>query len=253
MFYWISKIFWALAQPLMAFTLLFALSVLFYRYAWAKCLLRITAVLFVICGVLPIGPLIVRALEIRAEIPQKLPEHIDGIIVLGGAVNAESSHQRGQVQANEWSERIFEMMRLSRTYPQAKVIYSGGAGNWHGEKIEEAAIVQKLLKDMGFHTKNFIFENKSRTTFENVEVSRNLVHPQAGENWLLITSAFHVPRAAAVFKKQGWDVIAYPSGFIENGPIEAWQFLDVSGNYWKLNVATKEILGIIAYKLSERI
>lgn len=253
MFFFASKIFWALAQPLTFLATVFLISLIFYKKCWGRRLGLIAAMAFVFCGFIPVGPFIIRYMESRADIPRNLPEHIDGIIILGGAVNAESSIIRNQVQLNEWSERIFEMMRLSRTYPQARVIYTGGAGSIHGQGYEEAEIVRNMLTDLHYPIKNFTFESKSRTTFENVENSKALVSPQAGENWLLVTSAFHILRSRAVFEKQGWKVIPYPAGFIENGEIEPWQFIDVSGNYWKLNVAAKEILGIIAYKLSGRI
>ena len=146
-----------------------------------------------------------------------------------------------------------KMMRLSHTYPQAKIVYSGGSGSIYGQEYREADLVQKMLSDMGFPLKHFIAENKSRTTYENVANSKALVQPQAGENWLLITSAFHMPRSTRVFEKQGWKIIPYPAGYIENDKLHAWHWFDVSGNYWKLNVAAKEMIGIIAYQLSGRI
>ena len=253
MFFFISKIFWAFAQPLTFLGLIFLIGLIFRHRVWGRTLLQSGAVIFILCGFLPIGPLIIRSLESRAVIPDQLPNKIDGIIVLGGAVNAESSSVLKQPQLNEWSERIFEMMRLSRTFPQAKVIYAGGAGSLHGQGYDESGIVRDMLKDINFPIQNFVFENKSRTTYENIINAKVLASPQPGDNWVLITSAFHIPRSKAVFLKQGWNVISYPAGFIENGSIEPWQFIDVSGNYWKLNVAAKEIMGIIAYKLSGRI
>ncbi len=253
MFFFVSKLFWAVAQPLTFIALCFLTGLAFYKKQCGRRLVVISAILFVLCGFLPVGPVLIRYLEAQAPMPQSLPAHIDGIIVLGGAVNAESSAARNQPQLNEWSERIFEMMRLSRTYPQARVIYTGGAGSLREQHFKESDIVRKMLTDLQFPIKNFIFEDSSRTTFENVNNSKTLVSPQAGENWLLVTSAFHMRRSLAVFEKQGWKVIPYPAGYIENDAIEPWQFVDVPGNYWKLNVAVKEILGIIAYKFSGRI
>ncbi|PZP56261.1 MAG: YdcF family protein [Micavibrio aeruginosavorus] len=253
MFFFLSKIFWILAQPLAFLGFLLLAGLLFYKKAAGKKILFAAALSFVFLGFLPVGPLLVQFLESRTFTPVNLPERVDGIIVLGGAVNAESSEILKQPQLNEWSERIFEMMRLSQTYPQARVIYAGGAGSLHGQGYEEATIVKKMLEDISFPTKNFAFETKSRNTYENAIYSKKLAHPQSGENWLLITSAFHIPRSKAVFEKQDWTVTPYPAGFIENGYIEPWQFMDVSGNYWKLNIAVKEIIGIIAYKLSGKI
>ena len=83
--------------------------------------------------------------------------------------------------------------------------------------------------------------------------STELVHPKAGDKWLLITSAFHLPRSVGVFEKGGWDVIPYPAGYLEDGQYFVFRNLDVLGNFYKLQVAMKEIVGIIAYSFTGKL
>ena len=53
-------------------------------------------------------------------------------------------------------------------------------------------------------------ERRSRNTQENAEFSKALVAPKEGERWLLVTSAFHMPRSVGLFRKAGFAVEPYP-------------------------------------------
>lgn len=255
MFFVLSKIFWALCSPLNLIILLILVGVglrWLKREVWSRRLLTLGIGLFLVLGILPVGPNLVVYLESRYPAPQ-LPDKVAGIIVLGGAVNAERSEAFGQTSLGEDGERLTEMLRLSRIYPQTTVIYSGGSGALFPGSSAESAEVKKLLKNMGFSEERFIFEGQSRNTYENMLLSTPLAHPQAGDKWVLITSAFHLPRSAAVFKKGGWDVIPYPAGYLEDGGYFLWRDLDVLGNFYKLQVAMKEIVGIIAYSFTGKL
>jgi uncharacterized SAM-binding protein YcdF (DUF218 family) len=178
---------------------------------------------------------------------------VDGIIVLGGAIDTALTFSHAQVQLREKAERITEMVRLSRFYPKAKIVFTGGDGSLGHSSSAESTIMNTLLKNIGFNTGRIIYEDQSRNTYENYLYSVRLAHPQAGEKWVLVTSAFHLPRASAIFMSNGWGVIPYPAGFITDGKYRIMPNLDVLGNYYKLQVAAKEIVGIIAYTLTERI
>lgn len=252
MFFVTGKILWAFIQPLTLIAFIFIAALLFRKCEWARKLLIAVSVIFLAFGFLPIGPILLNSLERQNPIPE-LPSRIDGMIVLGGAIDTEGSALHDQIQFTPFATRLTEMVRLSRLYPQARIVYSGGSGNLTSSNAREADIVAKLLKDLGISQKNIIFENQSRSSFENVKYSYELVHPQPGENWVLITSAFHLPRAIRIFDKQKWPVIPYPAGFIENKSLEPRVLLDVLGNYWKLKIAVKEYIAIIAYQISGKI
>lgn len=209
--------------------------------------------LLLVLGVFPTGINLLTYWENRAPLLTDLPKKVDGIIVLGGSVSVRISELRGQVQLNENAPRISEMLVLAKKYPRAKIIFSGGDGNLFHISSSESAELKNLLKNMGFDTSRIIFEDKSRNTFENMEYSRELVKPKTGEKWILVTSAFHMPRSVAIFNSNGWKVIPYPAGYLTEGNYRYWPTLDVLGNIYKLQVAVKEIVGIMAYRLTGRI
>lgn len=257
MFFYLGKIFWVLMSPLtiIAFILLAGCGLrLAGRDLWGNRLLLAGAILFLIPGFLPIGANMIVWLETRHENPSAaLPDRVDGIIILGGAVHSEMSQIHNQPSLNEFGERVTEGVRLSLLYPHARIVYAGGEGNMIPSSTTEAAETKKLLENMGISTERIVFESTSRTTYENMIDSKALLNPQAGEKWLLVTSAFHLPRSVGVFKKGGWDVIPYPAGYLEKGAPVLVPRLDVLGNFYKLQVAMKEIVGIIAYALTGKI
>ncbi len=256
MFFYLGKIFWALLSPLTLIWLLLLIGCGLKwagRPAWGGRFLVAGIGMFLLLGILPVGPNALYWLESRYEMPAPMPEKIDGIIVLGGAVHSEMSQIHNQPSLNEYGERITEAIRLSRLYPHARMVYSGGEGQLFPSSTTESAETKKLLENMGISTERIVFESSSRTTYENMIDSKTLINPQAGENWLLVTSAFHMPRSVAVFKKGGWNVIPYPAGYLEKG-VPVWvPRLDVLANFYKLQVAMKEIVGIIAYDLTGKI
>ena len=249
MFFVLSKIIWALISPLTLITLICAAGLILRK----RRIVTAGVCLFLFFGVLPIGPNLIVYLESRYAVPEPMPKSLAGIIVLGGAVDAERSGQTGQLSTSDYGERLTEMMRLSRIYPKTDIIYSGGEGSLLQTSPKESTEVQKYLKNMGIPDKRFMFEDRSRNTYENMLFSTELAHPQAGDKWLLITSAFHLPRSVAVFEKGGWDVVPYPAGYLENGQYFLIRDLDVLGNFYKLQVAMKEIVGIIAYSFTGKL
>ncbi len=253
MFFPLSKIFWMVFQPLTLVLLLVTSGLLLLRFRVGRFLLWTGCGLFILFGFFPVGHNALCYLENSYPANPQLPAHVDGIIVLGGSVDTALTFAHGQPQINDNGERITEMVRLARFYPKAKLVFSGGDGTLGGHSGKESTVVNSLLKSIGFNTKRITFEDNSRNTYENYIYSVRLAKPREGENWILVTSAFHMPRSAAIFISNGWRVIPFPAGFITDGKYRVMPNLDVLGNYYKLQVAAKEIVGIIAYTLTERI
>jgi uncharacterized SAM-binding protein YcdF (DUF218 family) len=253
MFYYLSKIIFALLNPMFLGVCLLCLGVIWRGRRGGLVCLLVGIGAIVGLGFLPVGTNLLVYLEKQYPMPDPLPDQISGIIVLGGAVESGLSHQYQQTQFNDYAERFTEMLLLSRHYPQAKVVYSGGEGGLIPTGGIESDEVRKLMDRLGIPTKNFVFEGKSRTTYENMTYSRDLIHPQPVDKWLLVTSAHHLPRAVAVFKSGGWNVVPYPAGYQTTGEYVYSPSLDFSGNVYKFQIALKEIIGIIAYTHTGRI
>lgn len=96
-------------------------------------------------------------------------------------------------------------------------MFSGGSGVLGHQEPKEAHYVAPVFARLGLDPTRIVFEDRSRNTAENAQLSKKKMNPTAGENWLLVTSAFHMPRAVGSFRKVGWPVIPYPVDYNTTG------------------------------------
>jgi uncharacterized SAM-binding protein YcdF (DUF218 family) len=181
-----------------------------------------------------------------------LPERVDGIIVLGGAVDAALSHARGQVSLNEAAERITEGVALARRYPQARILLTGGDGSLIQTGYSEADATRKLFIDLGIAPDRIVIESASRNTWENAAFSYRTVEPRADQTWLLVTTAMHMPRAVGCFRRAGWSIVPYPVDYRTYPTVEFEVSFGFPGGLDLLNLVVKEWDGLIAYYLLGR-
>jgi uncharacterized SAM-binding protein YcdF (DUF218 family) len=208
---------------------------------------------FLLIGFGPVGPILMRPLEDRFPRPPDTMPEPTGIIVLGGIVGSPSA-SRGAIALSQDGERLSETAALAHRYPNAMVVFSGGTFGDPPEFATEAFFAKRFLTDLGVEESRIALETRSLSTAENAAFTRDLVMPQAGERWLLVTSASHVPRAVGSFRRAGFPVIPYPVGYTTTGlPDEYWAIrLEVSTNLVRADVAMHEWLGLIAYRLTGR-
>lgn len=210
--------------------------------------------LIILLGVLPIGPLMLSYLERQYPLPQTLPEKIDGIIVLGGAFDSNLSAKTGLLAANDHIDRMFCFVDLARKYPQAKLVFSGGAGDILNPDAMEADDASAFFKLVRLDNREILYENKSRNTYENAFYSKEMLKPASGENWIVTTSAYHIPRTVGIFKKLDWNIIPYgcdPKTLGTNDVLS--RIPNATGNYYMLNLAVKEMIGMAVYKITGKI
>lgn len=194
----------------------------------------------------PLAALPLVPLENRFPVLHTLPAKVDGIILLGGAVDPERTAEYGQVALNRSGARVTETLRLAQHYPAARIVLSGGLGGLLNEPITEAAATAQLLTELGVPANRLVIEDKSRTTHENAVFSKRIVDPKPGEIWILVTSADHMPRAVGCFRHIGWPVVADPVDF------EAARRFHISLAHGldSIDLATHEWLGLVAYRLA---
>ncbi|MGX1743781.1 YdcF family protein [Bosea sp. NPDC055353] len=204
-------------------------------------------------GLLPVGNWAILPLE------QRFPAFVDdgrpitGIIVLSGALEVTRSAARRGFAVNGAAERIFAFMDLARRYPGARLVYSGGNSRIGSRLPPEAWTATEYLKTIGLPGDRLTIETRSHNTWENARETRNLVRPSPGERWLLVTSAWHMPRAMGSFEQAGFRVIPYPVDFQTNGARDLMQpFTVVGQGLERLDLAAREWLGLIGYRLSGR-
>ncbi len=256
MFYGFSKIFWLFFQPL---TILFLLVLIGIIAVWRNfrrlgvTVLSLASVLLFVSAFTTTGALLLSPLENRFPRPESLPDRVDGIILLGGYVNGEVVAGRQGVELNSAADRLVETMRLARLYPNAKVVVSGGEGTFFEKSASEADITRTLLADLGFFGKRYVFENKSRNTVENALFSKALIQPKSGETWILVTSAYHMPRAVGCFRKAGFEVTAWPVDYKARRHETFGLYLEAPNEALsRFSVALREWIGLAAYWLTGR-
>jgi uncharacterized SAM-binding protein YcdF (DUF218 family) len=244
---------WLILQPSNALALLALLSAVLWlagRRRSARRLLGTAAAALLAVVALPLDGWLTAALETRFPHPT-LPAQVDGIVTLGGAVNTDTTERWGRPQINERVERLTEAAVLSRRYPEATLLVSGG--HWRPEDaLSEAEVARRLFAEIGLPIEHAVFEERSTTTWENAVYSRALVRPEPGQTWVLVTSAYHMPRAVGVFRRLGWPVIPYPVDYHTSGRAGWDGRTSVGFRLAGLDFIAREWAALAAYRLMGR-
>ena len=249
-FFWLSKIIWYAISPDTVLVLLVLASwILLVRRAivWARRLLVITTIAMLVLACFPIGEWVLYPLESRFPANPRLPGGIDGIIVLGGAEDAARSFLWDQVEVNDAAERFLASITLLKRYPNAKIVFTSGSGNLIDQRQKGADVARRLYLEQGIDATRIVFESNARNTAENALLSKALVSPAQGETWVVITSAFHMPRSVGIFCKVGWPVVGFP---VDHRTLRGELLrIDpgVMGNLTNLLTGVREWVGLLAY------
>jgi uncharacterized SAM-binding protein YcdF (DUF218 family) len=256
MFFTLSKIFWFFVNPINLIGFLLILSFLLLLLRWRRLALTAAgagALVFVLSAWTSLGALLLIPLEERFQRPEPMPEQVAGIILLGGGFEGRINMVRGGYETGVAGDRAVETAILARRYPEARVLISGGTGTLILEGEGDADSAPRMLEALGVAPERMILENRSRNTHENAVFSRELADPQPGETWLLVTSAFHMPRSMALFRQAGFDVTPWPSDYRTAGN-ESFGFMRANELDSLRNTATamREWIGLLAYRLTGR-
>ncbi|WP_374250404.1 YdcF family protein [Xanthobacter sp.] len=253
-FFAASKMFWFLVAPSNLLMLLGGLG-LFLALAsgrrWGLGLLAVSIVGWGVLGFSPVSNYLLNPLEERFPI-YRGDEPITGVVLLGGAEVPEVGLARGVPAFANAGERAIAFGALARKHPEARLAFIGGSGQLFSDGVaSEARMMQMTLPDLGIAPDRVEYEVKSRNTAENAEFAKELLTPKPGERWLLVTSAFHMPRAVGCFRKVGFDVIPYPVDFRTAGPNQLNEtFSRTAVGLDMADVSIKEWVGLVAYYLS---
>ncbi len=218
-----SKILWEIANPdmLILLTLVIGTLLLWFRQQKAgRNVLTLVTVVLLAFVFLPVDKWLLWPLENRFPQAVTLPKNVDGIIVLGGGEDPLVSAIRKRPQVNGAAERLIAFVALGNQYPEAKLVFTGGTGHLSLQEYKGADTAREVLQQLGFNTDRVLFESQSKNTIENARFSHRLVQPKAGEKWILITSAYHMPRSVGLFRKAGWQVIPYPVDYQTTGILQ---------------------------------
>ena len=256
MFFVISKVLGFFATPSNIVVSIGILGLLLLPTRFARMGRRLafaSVILVAILGLSPIGNLLILPLEERFPAWDPANGTPDGIIVLGGSIAPDVSAARSEVALNESAERLTAVAELARRYPRARIVFSGGTGALIFDEGAEADFALRLFESFGIPRGRVLLEDRSRNTLENAILSKDLARPQPGERWLLVTSAYHLPRAVGAFRKAGFPVEAYQVDWRTRGAKDLLRpFWSVGDGLRRVDTAVREWVGLAAYWMTGR-
>jgi len=203
-------------------------------------------ILLAIAGIGPLGKALIKPLEDRFPPWEEGRGPPAGIVVLGGAIDPDFAAQH-MPSLNEAAARVAVVPALAKAYPNARIIYSGGNPRLGGGGGSEAQYAEVLIESFGVPKDRVTLEERSRNTEENAIYTRELAAPKPGERWLLVTSAYHMPRAMGAFRKAGFEVDAYPVDYRAPGRVHLVSIDNASSGFGRTDTAAHEWVGLFAY------
>ena len=254
MFFVLSKILGFFANPSNLIISLGLVGVVMLLTPWRRAgfwLATMSMVVLAVLGLLPIGNALLLPLEDRFPAWQAEGAAPAGIVVLGGAITPDVSAARHEVALNEAAERLTAAAALARHYPEARIIYSGGSGALIYGEGNEAPLALALLESLGVAAERIALEDRSRNTIENAIFSKTIAQPKPGQRWLLVTSAYHMPRAVGAFRSAQFPVEPYPVDWRTRGKEDVFRlFATLGDGLRRTDTAVHEWVGLFAYWVS---
>ncbi len=246
-----SDLTWLLLQPSNIVFILILLSLILLLLGAIRLgrnLLLFTAICTALPALLPIADVIAQPLENRLQAPTPLPNQVEGILVLGGSVNWEVSQSRQMLTVNEGAERMMAAAALAERYPNAKLVFTGLFREIIPNEFNANSSNNSFFSGPEYTNRQISYLGNARSTYEEALVAVQSLNPQAGERWLLVTSAYHMPRAYLSFKAQGWTVIPYPVDYRHTGKIAIKPSLRVMSQLNDLDDFVREWGALIMYR-----
>ena len=237
MFFIVAKMLvWFLYPLSLSFFLLIAALVLCYR-AKRKFFLVFfvnSLIILYLSSIRPTADFLLAPLEHKYLENKNPVSRADAIVILAGGEGM----------------RLIKGIGLFHKKFSSLIIMSGGSGNIFDQNRKEALLMKEIAMDLGVPEESIIAETESRNTRENAINTKQILDKIGAKRVLLVTTASHMPRSYALFKKIGVDAVPVPSDFfIKPTPYDPFSFIPNAGDLKNSTLAIHEYIGIIAYRL----
>ena len=257
MFLFLSKLLPLLVYPLGFSLLLLAIAAFLFkrRRALARILVAVAFGILWASSTPLVRDSLVRSLE-EQYLPTELP-NTEAIVVLGGATKSANA-PRPWIDVRDEGDRVLHAAQLYRQGKAPRIILSGGRIDWQGAGRAESSDMAELLEFMGVPRSAMLEDGRSLNTRQNAEhVLEIVTQEQIQGPMLLVTSAFHMPRSLAIFRKLDMDVIPAPTDFLyaegdHRRPTPQARLLSLLPDVENLRTTTrmlKEYIGMVVYRL----
>lgn len=251
----VTELLWVVLQPSTLLTLLVV-------FAWIATVVRwtglaaalLTAFLLAVAAatLLPVDEWLGAPLETRVP-AGTLPERVDGIVVLGGAVDWRVTRERGRLSLNDAGERVAAAAALAQRYPGARLVFTGTFGDAFVDDFRATATDASTFFGPTFVGRDVVFLGEARSTYEDALLALEAAAPRSGETWLLVTSAWHMPRAYGTFRGLGWTLVPVPVDYRTTGELRVTPSWDVAQTLADLDRLVREWGAIAVYRRAGRL
>ncbi|WP_158557119.1 YdcF family protein [Mucilaginibacter conchicola] len=183
-----------------------------------------------------------------ARLWDKAPAQLSGkkysaIILLGGFV---SEDETGNGFFNWAGNRYYTAVNLLKDSTAGRILFTGGNASLYPDKFNEVSFVKKAFRQSGVADSLVLLDSNARNTDENAKFSKVLLQKSGLKGpYLLVTSAFHVRRAALIFKKHNIEVIPYPCNYLETKHFSTEAIIPNADAIELWNLYIKEVIGYV--------
>lgn len=247
MFFYLSKFLTFLISPTIIIIIVVIMALVVRKHALRKKLLVFSLGLLLFFS----NPLIINQLLKYWE-PQSTTDKkkiYDTGIILSGFMSRDK--ENGSLSFGEATDRLTEGLILYRTGRIKTIIISGGSGSLIDDTRESVLAKAFIVNNCGIPDSVVYIDTVSRNTYENAVESKKLMHAEGLKSAIIITSAWHMRRAEACYKKVGLDVAIHPTDGMYH--IQEFSPSDIlipgTRNIIRWENYIHEITGIIMYKL----
>ncbi|MCP4520333.1 MAG: hypothetical protein GY827_01335 [Cytophagales bacterium] len=247
MFFILSKTLHFLAKPIIWMTILLLMAFFTRKDKRRKKLLSYVLIIFFIFSN-PLGMTMVFKLWEKKPVPLEEVKEYDIGIVLSGVVQiSQKPHDR--VFFAKGADRLLHTVDLYKRGKIKKVLITGGDNSLIEKRRSEALLLAQSFEMCGVKKEDIIVEENSRNTYENaVESCKIIKEKYPNSSFLLITSAFHMRRAEACFRKQGLIFDSFPVDYYTSGiSYSPKGFIPSVGAMSHWDLILHEWLGYVSY------
>lgn len=258
-FLFLSKLLPLFVYPLglSCLLLLVALGFGYKRSRWTFLPILLAFIILMTASNVRFSNSIVTSLE-RQYLPQENTPKAEAIVVLGGATRNDE-FPRIMPDMSDRGDRLLYAVKLYKDGAAPWILLTGGRIQWYGGESSEAESMAAIMEIMGVPREAILLESRSLNTYENAVYTKEILERRNIDKILLVTSAIHMPRSLAIFKKQGINAIPAPTDFLvsDRNLIESkfslesriLSFFPNPESLDRTTQALKEYLGTFIYQL----
>ncbi|MFZ4480699.1 MAG: YdcF family protein [Rhodoferax sp.] len=251
MFY-TSKLLAAFLQPLTWAAVLFLLALWWLpkRPVAGRRALLAGIVISAAIGWLPLPDALLRHMESQHPAPQGSLQPYVGMVVLGGAIDIPRGAQDStNFTLNGAAQRMTTPLALLRKYPHLLLLFSGGLiDSAIAKETSVADAARDFYASLGVPANRLLYERAARNTYENAVLSARVPGVDKTQPWLLVTSAWHMPRSMALFQREGWNVTPYPVDF-RTGSYTPWTHYSIAKGALRWQMLLHEVVGLVVFQV----